>query len=98
MKILSLTSGRDPAKPIKAFLDIELDGGIIIRGFRIIQDLGRRPHVLSPQFSYRDANGTLKFRTVVILPDQIKGEVDLLALHAWQERERQNGTTNNQPK
>jgi hypothetical protein len=77
-------------KPLKAFIDLGLDE-ILIRDFRVVQEDGKRPHVKVPFLTYRDSTGQLRFRSIVILPDEVKGEVDLAVLNAYRgEKERKN--------
>ena len=79
-----------PGKSVRAFVDITLDE-IIIRDFRVIQEDGKRLHVKVPFSTYRDSTGQLRFRPIVILPDEVKGEVDLAVLNAYRwEKEREN--------
>lgn len=94
MRILSLKILPENGKPLKAFADVELSNGMIIREFRVIQDPGKRAWIACPQISWRDSeSGEIKYRTVITLPDQIKGEIDLLILNAWiREREKSGGS------
>ena len=79
-----------PGKSLRAFVDITLDE-ILIRDFRVVQEDGKRLHVKTPFSTYRDSTGQLRFRPIVILPDEVKGEVDLAVLNAYRgEKEREN--------
>jgi len=69
-------------RPLKAFVDIQLDN-IVIRDFRIMQEDGKRPYVKVPFTTYKDAQGQLKFRPIVVLPDEVRGEIDLAILNAY---------------
>lgn len=80
-------------KTLRAFADIRL-GDITIRDFRIVKKDGRRPHVKAPFLTYKDQIGKLKFRSVIILPEEVRGEVDLVILSAYQrEMEKKNGNS-----
>lgn len=81
LKILEIRL-QSNGKPLKAFVDIKLDE-MVIRDFRIIKENGKRPWVASPQISWRDRDGAIKYKTVITLSDEVKGEIDRLALNAW---------------
>ena len=85
----------ESGKSLKAFADVRL-GNIVIRDFRIVKDNGKRPHVKVPFSTYKDQEGRIKFRPIVILPDEVRGEVDLAILNAYSEREKEqnNGRPN----
>jgi len=75
----------------KAYVDLKL-GDLIIRDFRVMKEDGKRPYVKVPFTTYKDQTGQLKFRPIIILPDEVRGEVDLAVLNAYQgEVEKQNG-------
>ena len=84
----------ESGKSLKAFADVRL-GNIVIRDFRIVKENGKRPHVKAPFSTYKDQKGQLRFRPIVVLPDEVRGEVDLAILNAYQgEKEQNNGTPN----
>ncbi len=92
MRVLDLRKKSENGKALKAFADIELESGIVIREFRIIQEQGKRPWIACPQISWKDPDsGQIKYKTVITFPDQIKGEIDLLILNAWG-REKENSS------
>lgn len=79
-----------PGKPLKAFIDVRI-GDFLIRDFRIVQEAGKRPHVKAPFTTYKNPKGQLNFRPIIILPDEVRGEVDLTLLNAFQrEMEKRN--------
>jgi DNA-binding cell septation regulator SpoVG len=73
----------ESGKPLKAFADVRL-GNIVIRDFRIVKEDGRRPYVKVPFSTYKDQKGQIKFRPIIVLPDEVRGEVDLAILNAYQ--------------
>jgi DNA-binding cell septation regulator SpoVG len=78
-------------KPLKAFADIKV-GGITIRDFRIMKEDRKPPHVKVPFSTYKGPDGQLRFRPIIILPDEVRGEVDLAILNAYRrEKEQRNG-------
>lgn len=84
----------ESGKSLKAFADVRL-GNIVIRDFRIVKEVGKRPHVKAPFSTYKDQKGQLKFRPIIVLPDEVRGEVDLAILNAFQrEKEQNNGRPN----
>jgi len=90
MRILEIRKKSENGKPLRAFADVELDSGIVIRELRIIQQQGKRPWVACPQISWKDpGTGEIKYKTIITFPDQMKGEIDLLILNAWS-REKEN--------
>jgi DNA-binding cell septation regulator SpoVG len=89
IEIRPLSDGR----PLKAFVDVQM-GDIVIRDFRVIKESGKRLYVKVPFSTYRQQTGQLKFRPIVILPDEVRGEIDLAILNAYQrEMEKPNGQT-----
>ena len=79
IEIRPLNDGR----PLKAFVDIQL-GSVIIRDFRVMKEDGRRLYVKAPISTYKDQTGQLKFRPIIVLPDEVRGEIDLAILNAYQ--------------
>lgn len=69
---------------LKAFADIQL-GDIVIREFRVIKENGKRPWVVSPQISWKDPGGQIKYKTIITLPDEVKGQVDFAILKTYTE-------------
>ena len=77
-------------RPLKAFADVKM-GNIIIREFRIIKENGKRPWVATPQISWKDTDGKIKYKTVITLPDELKGELDRIILNRFtEEMEKKN--------
>jgi len=92
MRVIELRRKPDNGKSLKAFADVELGNGIIVREFRIICEPNRRPWVACPQLSWKDPeSGEIKYKTVVTFPNQLKGELDLAILNAWN-REKENAS------
>jgi len=78
-------------KSTQAFVDVQF-GDIIIRDFRVMKENGKRPYVKVPFSTHKDQTGQLKFRPTIILPDEVRGEVDLAILNAYQrEKEKDDG-------
>jgi len=95
-RVLKIELRPDDGKRLRAFVDIALDSGIIIRGFRILQEQGKRPSVSAPMASIKLPGKEPYLKTMVVLPDEIKGEIDLAILSAWHEakigqKEKDNG-------
>ncbi len=74
-------------KATKAFIDLAIDG-IIIRDFRIYQTNGK-PSVRNPFISYRDHEGKLTFREIVILPPNVEAEAHSLLLSEFFRRSKE---------
>jgi len=90
VRVLELRKKSENGKALKAFADIELENGIVVRELRIIQDQGKRPWVACPQISWKDPqDNQVKYKTIITFPSQLKGEIDLLILNAWV-REKEN--------
>jgi DNA-binding cell septation regulator SpoVG len=84
MKLLEFRKKVNGGGSLKAFVDIEMNDGTIIREFRLLQENGKKPWIASPQLSWRDpADGTIKYKTVITLPSPIKTEIDTLILSHW---------------
>lgn len=96
MKVLELrlTNGE---KPTKAFADLELENGLIIKDVKVIQQPGQRAWVALPQMSWKDpSDGQIKYRVLVTAPPPLKGEIDVCVLSAWsrEKQEQQNAKSN----
>ena len=76
-------------RALKAFADIQL-GDIVIREFRVVKENGKRPWIVSPQISWKDQEGKIKYKTVITLPDELKGQIDLAILKAYTEEMEKN--------
>jgi hypothetical protein len=50
----------------------------------VVKENGKRPYVKVPFTTYKDQTGQLRFRPIVVLPDEVRGEVDLAVLNAYQ--------------
>ena len=91
IEILDIRLVESSGRSLKAFADVKL-GDVTIRDFRIVKEDGRRPHVKVPFSTYKDQGGRIKFRPIVILPEEVRGEIDLAILNAYQwEKEKNNG-------
>ncbi len=80
LEMRPLNSGRS----LRAFVDIQV-GGWIIREWRVVKENGKRPRIVSPQISWKDLDGQIKYKTVVTLPDEVKGQIDFAILKAYTE-------------
>jgi DNA-binding cell septation regulator SpoVG len=75
---------------ILAFADVKIRD-LVARDFRLMKEHDRRPYVKVPFSTYKDSTGRLNFRPILILPDEVKGEIDLAILNAYRrEKEKQN--------
>jgi DNA-binding cell septation regulator SpoVG len=90
IKVIDIRFLPDNGKSMRAFADVQFDS-IVIRDFRIMKEEGKRPYVKLPFSTYKDQTGQLKFRTTIVLPDEVRGEVDLTILNAYhREKEKRN--------
>ena len=69
-------------KPLRAFVDVQL-GQWIIREWRVIKDNGKRVWVAPPQLSWKGPDGRIQYKTIVTLPDELKGEIDRIILNRY---------------
>ena len=84
MRLLELRLMTESDRPVKAFADVELDDGTVVREFRVIQEPKRLPTVGNPQISWKDpTDGRIKYKVIITLPKPTKSEVDLLILGKW---------------
>lgn len=73
-------------KPLKAFCDIYIDEwDATVREFRVIKQNGKRSHVVAPQCSWKAPDGSIQYKTLITLPDEVKGQVDTAVLRAFDE-------------
>jgi len=93
-KVLKIELRPDDGRPLRAFADVQLADGTIIHAFRVIEQPGKRVIVHCPQACVKSAGKPAYFKTLVILPDPLKGEIDLAILYAWRQalgRQKGNG-------
>ena len=69
-------------RTLKAFCDIRV-GDWTIREFRVIKDNGKRPRVVVPQVSWKGPDGQVQYKTLITLPDELKGEIDRIVLNRF---------------
>jgi hypothetical protein len=82
---------QNSGRPLRAFVDIAYEG-LTIRDFRIVKEDGKPLTVVCPQVSWKDKSGFIKYKTVITLPPELKGEADRLILNAYaQEMENHYG-------
>lgn len=80
-------------KPLKAFIDIQLSNGWIIKDFRVVQQPGQKAYVVAPQASWRNREGSINFKTLVTIPDNSKWQLESAVLAAYQkEKEQESGS------
>jgi hypothetical protein len=70
---------------LKAFVDVEIDGGWIIRSLRIVEQPGKFAQVLCPQISIKTPGRSPIFRTILTLPKAMKAALDFAVLVAWKQ-------------
>ncbi len=84
MRVVELRLKPSNGKALKGFADVELNNGIVVKEFRIIQEPNKRPFIACPQLSWKDpSSGQIRYTTIITFPSQLKGEIDLLILNAW---------------
>lgn len=76
----------------RGFADVRMDD-ITVKDFRIYQVNGK-PTVRNPFSTYKDSDGTLKFRETISLPPNVKGEIDALIITEYFRRlkEKEHGS------
>ena len=80
-------------KPLKAFADIQLENGWIIKDFRVIQQPGQKAYVVAPQASWRNREGSINFKTLITIPNGDKWQLESAILAAYQrEKEQESGS------
>ena len=70
-------------KPLRAFVDIKINGWIIY-DWRIVQQQGQRAWVTVPQTSWKDADGKVKYRALLSIPGELKQRIEVAILSAWE--------------
>ena len=84
VKILGIRK-TDEHGPVKAFFDVELAGGILLRNFTILRSaMTGTTFVSSPSIRLKDAaTGDVHITRLVHLPAGLMSEVRIQALNAW---------------
>jgi len=95
-RVLKLELKSD-GRRLKGFADVEIDGGIIIRSFRVIEEPGDWPQVLAPTISVKPPGRPVYYKTVITLPADLKRAVDFVILTAFKkalsgQKEKDDGT------
>jgi hypothetical protein len=94
MKVLKINPRPEDGKRLRGFADIEFPNGMVIKGFRILQEPGRRPSVSSPMVAVKVPGKPPFLKSTIVLPDELKGQIDVLILTAWNTLIRQKGNVN----
>lgn len=72
----------DGDKPLRAFVDVQI-GDWIVREWRVVKENGKRPWVAPPQISWKGPDGRIQYKTIITLPDELKGEIDRVILNRF---------------
>ena len=89
LKILNIRLLKN-GKPLKAFADIQLSNGWIIKDFRVIQQPGHKAYMVAPQTAWKGPQGKLNFKPIVSMPDDVKWQVEASILTAFQKAKEVN--------
>lgn len=74
-------------KPLKAFADVSIFDGFIIRDFRITKQNGHQISVESPQTSWIDRRTKqLKFKSILVIPSEERQSFEIAILSAYQKK------------
>ena len=80
IQIRLLSDGR----PLKAFVDVQIDDWII-HDFRVIKQDGQRAFVSPPQVSWKDPEtGEIRYKGILTIPPEQKQRIDVEILSAFQ--------------
>ncbi len=84
VKILGIRKTGDNG-PLRAFVDVELPGGIMVKNFCILRStMTGSTYVSSPSIRIKDAStGDVHITRLVHLPAGLMSEVRIQALNAW---------------
>lgn len=66
-------------RSLKAFADVQV-GDWIIREWRVVKENGKRPMIAPPQTSWKGPDGQIQYKTIITLPDELKGQIDFAIL------------------
>ena len=77
----------DSNGPLKAFVGVRV-GDWVISDWRIIQKPGQRAWVSYPQITWKDADGKVKYKSLISIPGELKQKIDIAILSAWEEEKR----------
>jgi len=92
IKILSI-SPVDNRGALKAFVNIQV-GSFSIVDCRIVQDHDAKPWVSMPVLSYKNEQGSIRYKTLIqIINKNLKNEITQAVLRAWEN----NGEEINEP-
>lgn len=82
---------RNGEKSLKAFVSVSI-GGVVIHGFRIIQEPNRKAWVSLPVTSWRDrTDGKTRYREMLSFPSELdKQSVEVEILSRWEKEGRCN--------
>jgi len=90
LKIICLPGDRT----LKAYVDVQV-GSWTINDWRILQKPDERVQILGPQVSYRDSKGTIRYRNLLLIPNELRQRIEVAILSSWEKEskgERNNGS------
>jgi DNA-binding cell septation regulator SpoVG len=78
---------------LRALVDIKVDD-LEFREFRVLYKSNGNPAVAAPQASYKDEAGRIRFNSIVILPEELRPNINEAILSAYYRAkgEEANGT------
>ena len=77
-------------RPLKAYVDVQI-GSWVINDWRIIDRPGKAIEVNYPSVSYSDSQGTIRYRSLLSIPMELRQRVEVAILSMW-EKEKDSGT------
>jgi len=77
-------------RPLKAFVDVQV-GNWVIRDWRVIQKPGEPTEVLTPQTSYRDVVGNVRYRSLLSIPAELNQRIRVEILSSDWRKEKDGG-------
>ena len=83
LKILNVRLLKN-GKPLKAFADIQLSNGWIIKDFRIIQQPEQKAYVVAPQTAWKGPQGKPNFKPIISMPNAVKWQLESAILTEYQ--------------
>jgi len=90
MKIKILDIRLQDKEPLRGFADVELDNGLVIRNFKIIQQPNERAYIIAPQAMWKGQQGKTNYRPIISMPHDVKQWVESAILAEYQKAREEN--------
>lgn len=90
IRVLRIECRPEGSGALRAVVDLQI-GDWIVYGWRVIKQKGQRVQIQTPQVSWKDREGRVKYQSLLSIPGELKQRIDIAVISCW-EKELERGT------